>query len=213
LMGDWGLRVAAITAAGALLVGVSIGMRVHDLTPQPNLPPVQTVFYLDFADYDANRPTAEGTYVRDLAAQFEARFLASPNSRYWPQDVRVTAQPIRCYPPTRRCGNVSRWAFQVRSTQALDPAAIGIALGPGLLTMRSVVVSNKSSCAHTALVYGGAPIAQPLIPESTAGPACLQLGQVIRKLTRPSYVGSFSGYASTRLVLQLYIDDGEWLVA
>jgi hypothetical protein len=29
----------------------------------------------------------------------------------------------------------------------------------------------------------------------------------------PIRVGSFSGYASTRLVLQLYIDDGEWLVA
>ncbi len=207
------LRVVAAIAACALLAGFVIGCAPTTTSTEPNLPPVRAVFHLNLGGlWDPLRPTAEPLYARDLAAQYEARFLGSPNRYDWPNDLRVTAQAPPCFPPTKRCGNVSNWALQVRSSQAIDPVAVGIALGPGVLTMRSVVRTNRPPCLHTALVYGGAPIAQPLIPGATAGSGCFELGPVIRKLTRPADVGAYSSYAPTRLVFSLYTDDTAWLV-
>jgi hypothetical protein len=206
------LRGVAPFAAGTMLVGLVIACAPLTSTNQSNLPPVRAVFYVNLGGlWDVQRPTAESLYAQDLAAQWEARFLGSPNRYDWPKDLRVTAQAPPCFPPHKRCGSVSNWAFQVRSAEAIDPVAVGIALGPGVLTMRSIVSSNRPPCLHTALVYGGAPIAQPFIPEATAGSGCFQLGPVIRTLTRPSDVSAYSSYAPTRLVFSLNIDDTAWL--
>lgn len=205
--------VVAVSIAGALLISFLIGMRVQELRAQngTQLPPIQAVVYVYLDDREFFDKTYEQAYARDLAAQYEARFIRPGNRGGWPRDLRVTTEAPPCL-YGRRCPTTHKWPFQIRSAEHIDPVAARIALGSGNLTMRSIAGAKTSACQHAPLVYEGAAVAEPFIPESSASNSCLPLGPVIRKLETPGYVGSFSSSSTTSTILQLYIDDSTWLV-
>lgn len=205
--------VVALSVAGALLISFLIGMRVQELRmqDQPQLPPVQAVVYVDMDDREFFDKPHEFAYAQDLAAKYEARFLAPRRAGGWPSDLRVTTEEPPCF-YGRHCSTLHRWPFQIRSSQHIDPVAAWIALGPGDLTMRSVVSTDSSPCSHVPLVYEGAPAVEPFIPETKVAANCLRLGPVIRKLMRPAAVGSISNSPTTTAIIQLSIDDSTWLV-
>ena len=210
------LSILALGVAGSLFLGFLIGMRVQELRAQGantmGLPPVQAVVYVYLDDRDFFDKSLEYAYARDLAARYEARFLGPPLGRGWPRDLRVTTEPPPCL-YGRRCSTTHKWPFQIRSAQHIDPVAARIALGPGDLTMRSIVSRDNSPCTHVPLTYEGAPVGEPYIPQSDAAGSCLHLGPVIRKLARPASVGSMTIAPSASVIFQLYVDDSDWLVA
>jgi hypothetical protein len=58
----------------------------------------------------------------------------------------------------------------------------GIATGRGELTIRTVDGVAASKCPHQPLVYGGASVSDPFVPEAFSSEHCLSLGPVIRTL-------------------------------
>ncbi|HEY5171552.1 MAG TPA: hypothetical protein VIK54_07480 [Acidimicrobiia bacterium] len=120
-------------------------------------------------------------YARAVAAELEARFHRGRTTLYF-SDLQVTASPPTCFESRQGCGTAVHWRFELQTRRALDAQVAGVATGRGELTIRMVDGVAASKCPHQPLVYGGASVSEPFVPEAFSGERCLGLGPVVRRL-------------------------------
>jgi hypothetical protein len=131
---------------------------------------------------DAFRDSPDmAVYARAVAADLEARFHRSHTTLYF-SDLQVTASPPPCFESRQGCGTAVHWRFELQTRRALDAQVAGIATGRGELTIRTVDGVAASKCPHQPLVYGGASVSEPFVPEAFSSERCLSVGPVIRTL-------------------------------
>ena len=148
------VAIALLTLAVVFLLAGNVSRRGH--SKSAGLPPTRVT--VDFSVWRASFPGRAATldlYVRDLAARFEARLIAS---RAWPDDVRVTGITDGDGCGKSSCSSTVPAHMQVRSSQSLSPDAVKLALGLGTMTFERVTDPTPHPCAsgdtaHIAIVH------------------------------------------------------------
>jgi hypothetical protein len=107
-------------------------------------------------------------YVRDVAAQFEARLIAS---RDWPEDIRVTGTADSC--GRGQCLSEVGAHLQVRSARSISRASIEVAFGAGGLTFETVTNPTAQPCASGDTAH------VPVLATAVGESGCLQTDQLI----------------------------------